>query len=246
MNYDGETLYDQDAFLQQYIQKRDRGNAPNETLEQPAFDALLGEVSGLDILDLGCGDGRYGEQLLQRGAKSYHGIDASANMLALARQRLAATPARVEQYAFADFPFPTAAYDVVVSRLALHYLPDLAPVITGVRRALRPGGRLIFSVEHPAITAYDSDLRGLTGKREQWIIDNYFREGDRVSQWLDHPVLTYHRTIESYFASWQEGGFRCEGLKEATPTLRYVGDPHEVARRQRYPLFLLLAWRKTP
>ncbi len=64
MNYTGYLAYDDDTFFEKYNQKRSRGNTPNELIEQPIINELLGDISGKKILDLGCGDGKYGVELL--------------------------------------------------------------------------------------------------------------------------------------------------------------------------------------
>ena len=56
MKYKSYTVYDEDDFFEKYYQKRNLGNAPNERIEQPIIDELIGEISGLKVLDLGCGD----------------------------------------------------------------------------------------------------------------------------------------------------------------------------------------------
>ena len=57
-----------------YQARRDAGQAPNELIEERVFDQVLGSVRDLDILDLGCGDARYGRLLFDRGCRSYSGI----------------------------------------------------------------------------------------------------------------------------------------------------------------------------
>src|SRR5689334_3251355 len=166
-----------------YQARRDGGCAPNELIEQHAFDGMLGDVRDLDILDLGCGDGRYGQLLLDRGCRSYVGVDASTRMIALAHANLASTKVRVMHARIDQFDFPTAAFDVVVSRMTLHWLDDLAKTFAKIRGALRPEGRLLFSVEHPVLT--NSDAARVEGEgRTHWIVDDYFVQGPRTVRWF--------------------------------------------------------------
>ena len=48
---------------------------------------------------------------------------------------------------------PTASFDLIYSSLVLHYIEHLSALLAEVHRALVPGGRLVFSVEHPVFTA---------------------------------------------------------------------------------------------
>lgn len=99
----------------------------------------------LDILDLGCGTGLCGP-LLQPVARRLTGVDLSPNMLALARDRDVYSELEcvelTEYLARCD-----AEFDLVVAADVFIYLGDLTPVFDGVRRALRAGGCMAFSVE---------------------------------------------------------------------------------------------------
>lgn len=89
------------------------------------------------ILDLGCGDGALTEALVAAGARVI-GVDSSAEMVAAARAR--GLDARVMDGSALTF---VDAFDAVFSNAALHWMRDLAAVIAGVRRALKPGGRFV-------------------------------------------------------------------------------------------------------
>ena len=81
MKYRGSSVYDNPDFFDKYIQKRKKGNSPNDLLDKPYLDMLIGQVHKKSILDIGCGDGIYGKELLVKGASSYYGIDGSKNMI---------------------------------------------------------------------------------------------------------------------------------------------------------------------
>lgn len=99
--------------------------------------ALLAPQPGEQVLDLGCGDGVLTARLQAHGA-TVVGVDASADMVAAARER--GVDARVMDGQ--DLAFE-AAFDAVFSNAALHWLPQGQRVIDGVRRALKPGGRFV-------------------------------------------------------------------------------------------------------
>jgi SAM-dependent methyltransferase len=245
VSLDGPGFYDNDPTFAVYSKRRNRPDSPNQTLELPVVAALLGDPTGQDFLDLGCGDGQFGEVLLAARASSYHGIDGSQNMVSAATARLSGTPGVVQQARLENLSLPAARFSRVSARLVLHYLADLAPLLSEVTKALTDNGLLVFSVEHPVITS--SDLAATeSGLREHWIVDNYFDTGPRTTKWMGAEVVKHHRTVEDYFAAVQSAGLRVEALREAAPQAKHFTDDELFRRRCRIPLFLIIAARKPP
>ncbi|CAM3573787.1 methyltransferase domain-containing protein [Halomonas sp. FME1] len=98
---------------------------------------LLSPQAGESILDLGCGDGALTERLVQLGANVL-GVDASEDMVNATRQR--GISAQIVDAHQLDFDHE---FDAVFSNAALHWMLDPQPVLVGVKRALKPGGRLV-------------------------------------------------------------------------------------------------------
>jgi 2-polyprenyl-3-methyl-5-hydroxy-6-metoxy-1,4-benzoquinol methylase len=94
----------------------------NYVMEEPALLDALGDVRGLRILDLGCGTAALGRRLLEAGCDSYVGIDASAEMVEAARAELAGTGGEIRRGDIEEFAAPANTYDLIVSRMALHYV----------------------------------------------------------------------------------------------------------------------------
>jgi SAM-dependent methyltransferase len=182
-----------------YQTRRDGGQAPNELIEEHVFDQVLGDVRDLDILDLGCGDGRYGRLLIDRGCRSYVGVDASSRMIALADGNLAGTSARLMHARIDQFDFRPTAFHLIISRMTLHWVDDLSTVFAAISQALHPSGRFVFSVEHPILTS--SDAARTEGKpRTHWVVDDYFIQGPRTVRWFGADVqkpIAARRTTSS-------------------------------------------------
>jgi ubiquinone/menaquinone biosynthesis C-methylase UbiE len=121
----------------------------NAYYERPATLSLLGDVGGKRVLDAGCGPGIYAEELVGRGAEVV-GFDASGRMVELAKERLRG---RAEiSHANLEEPLgwlEDASFDLVVSALAMDYVEDWGAPLSEFHRVLKPGGKLVFSVEHP-------------------------------------------------------------------------------------------------
>ncbi|MGH7897665.1 MAG: class I SAM-dependent methyltransferase [Candidatus Binatia bacterium] len=92
---------------------------------------------GLRALDVGCGTGHHLEWLRERGFEGA-GIDASGEMLALARQRNPEADLRLADVE--SLPFPNASFDVVLCIEVLRYLPEMSRCLSEIGRVLVPGG----------------------------------------------------------------------------------------------------------
>ncbi len=80
MVYSGPTFYDDRTVFNTYMARRQQETSANESIEKPLIWQLLGDVNGLDILDLGCGEATIAHELFAKGCRSYYGIDGSDNM----------------------------------------------------------------------------------------------------------------------------------------------------------------------
>ena len=132
---------------------------------------------------------------------------------------------------------------LIISRLAFHYIKDLAPVFKGIDTSLKKGGIVVFSVEHPIITScYEAYHQKV--KRGNWIVDNYFKSGERINNWIGKDVVKYHRTIAEYFQLFQKTGFNLVQLEESKPDKANFTNLVEYERRSRIPLFLFFKLEK--
>jgi SAM-dependent methyltransferase len=213
----------------------------NFVMEEPAVLDAVGDVFGLRILDLGCGDAAIGRRLLEAGCRGYVGIDASARMIEAADAALHGTAGEARRDTIERFSAPADSFDLVISRLALHYVEDLDATLAACRACLSSGGRMVFTVVHPVVTSHDAGSPG-DEQRASWVVDDYFNEAPRELDWLGGRVVWHHRTVEQYVATFQRAGFRLTALSECPPRPeRFADDREELARRRRVPLFLLLA-----
>jgi SAM-dependent methyltransferase len=242
--YTGPSFYDNEQVFARYLSHRqDNPESPNDTLEKPVLLELVGEVAGLKILDLGCGDAAFGREVLERGAKSYLGVDGSHKMIALAQQTLVGTAGLARLENLESWNPPEGAFDLVISRLVLHYIINLERVLAIVYQSLTNSGRLVFSVEHPVITSCNRSYPP-GSIRQDWIVDDYFDTGTRTPLWLGQKVVKVHRTVEDYFIALQAAGFMVESLRESRPRREQFVSEETYQRRRRIPLFLLFAARR--
>ena len=95
----------------------------------------------------------------RHGAVSVLGTDISHRMLETARQKNSDPRITYQCAAMEDLDFPAESFDCVISSLAFHYVKDFSGLASRIGRWLKPGGDLVFSVEHPGV--YGLRLPGL-------------------------------------------------------------------------------------
>ena len=145
-------------------------------IEHATVTSLLPDVAGLTVLDAACGSGRYLRELNQRGASGI-GMDLSPAMLERARS---ITP-RIARADLRALPFDDMSIDLVVCGLALGDVAEIELVLLEIARVLRPGGRVIYSVVHPAGEAAGWS-RTFESEGRQWAIDGFWHSLDRHRQ----------------------------------------------------------------
>jgi SAM-dependent methyltransferase len=240
-------IYDDEQFFSGYSRLPRSVAGLDGAPEWPSLRALLPDLRGRHVLDLGCGFGWFCRWAREQGAAGVLGIDVSERMLARAE---ASTHDPAIVYSRADLEeldLPGESFDLVYSSLAFHYLVNLEALLTQVYRALVPGGRLVFSVEHPLYTA-PSDLTWSVNAagRKTWPIDRYLEEGPRSRDWLTRGVIKQHRTLATYINLLLRLGFTLTHVEEWGPTDEQIAaQPHLADERQR-PTFLLVAARRPP
>lgn len=205
---DSAETTDYDSFAEAYSADNEH-SLMNAYYERPAMLALAGAVAGHRILDAGCGSGPLSAALRDRGAE-VTGIDASTAMLALARRRLGADAALHLADLRDPLPFADDAFDDVVTSLVLHYLEDWGPTLAEMRRVLRPGGRLIVSVQHPFVDYAIQDPRPDYFATTRYCGEFVFGERSVLLNFWRRPL---HAMTDAFTAA----GFRLAALSEPQP-----------------------------
>ena len=192
----------------------------NAFYERPATLSLLPDVKGKRVLDAGCGPGVYAEELVLRGAEVVC-IDASPKMLEFARRRLGAKA----QFHLADLGKPLdflsgESFDLVISPLALDYVPNWDEVFKEFHRVLRGGGVFVFSMEHPRANF-------LLGKTTNYFDLELFSQ---VWRGFGQPVIVtaYRRPLSEVLNTLIDAGFVLDRLLEPRPTEQFrEADPED-------------------
>ncbi|MGW3168456.1 class I SAM-dependent methyltransferase [Streptomyces sp. NPDC001142] len=219
---DPPKVNDYNSFAETYAAENET-NLINGHYERPAMLALAGDVAGRRILDADCGSGPLSAALRDRGA-IVSGFDASAGMLELARRRLGDSADLQVADLGSPLTYPDDTFDDVVASLVLHYLEDWGPALAELRRILKPGGRLIASVDHPFAIHL---MHRQAGREAEY---NYFNTTNWTEEWTmggQTALMSFwHRPLHAMIEAFTAAGFRITVISEPEP------DP---AARELYP-----------
>ena len=237
-----QNIYDTAEFFEGYSRLPRSRHGLEGAPEWPAIRALLPDLRDKRVVDLGCGFGWFARWAAEQGADRVVGIDLSENMIERARRET--SDARVE-YRIADLEtleLPAAAYDFVYSSLAFHYVEDFGRLVRTVHRALVPGARFVFTIEHPIYMApANPGWSKADDGRMSWPLDGYSVEGRRVTDWLAKGVVKYHRTIGTTLNALLATGFALRGVVEFAPTADQIAGDSRLAPEIERPMILIVS-----
>jgi len=166
----------------------DRELNPMLALEKRFLETLLPPVAGLDVVDLGCGTGRWLEMFQGMRPRSLLGVDASVEMLELARGKLGGA-ARFERADCAEAAFESCSADLVLCNFVLSYIEDAGAFLTKVRKMFRAGGSVFITDVHPETSSRLNWRRGVQ-------VEDEFRE-----------IQTFARSLEAVVALCESADF---------------------------------------
>ncbi len=217
-----------DELADVYDQRHgDEGNDWHRLLVEPAVLALLGDVRGKRILDLGCGTGVLARRLLREGAHVV-GVDGSDAFLERARRRPGAESIEwgvvdvLDEEAIAS----RGAFDAVVCTMVLMDVAEVGPLFRGARHLLT-AGPLVVVTAHPCFNHPDVVFwaeAGEDGSGEAWTRRGlklaaygapyrravFGMPGQPVPQWY------FHRPLQELLGPAFEAGLVLDALQEPT------------------------------
>ena len=243
-----QNIFDNDTFFEGYKNLRAGENNYNDLLEQPAMAKMLPDLADKSVLDLGCGYGHNCVDFVSRSAKRVVGIDISEKMLAVANEESANDKIIYRNMSMTDISSLAETFDFIYSSLALHYVEDFDAFAKALYSALNTGGQLLFSQEHPIITAtldgaghFNKDENG---ERVSYTFSDYNRPGERKIHWYVDGVIKYHRTFSNIINALAKAGFVIEEVCEPVPEELAIRKLPTIVKEYIKPNFLIVKARK--
>ncbi|MBI4199607.1 MAG: class I SAM-dependent methyltransferase [Chloroflexi bacterium] len=227
----------------------EEGSEYHRKLVMPGALRLLDLRPGERVLDLACGQGVFC-RLLQKAPVHVTGVDASEELVHLARRRsskhityLVGDARRLEE-------LPSESFDAMACLLAIQNIDPVEPVFDTCARLLRPGGRLVLVLTHPCFRVARQSGWGWDEEREL-----QYRRVDRYATPLKVPIQihpgsqprrvtwTFHRPLQTYVQGLVRAGMWVDVLEEWASHKASQPGPRANAEnlaRQEIPLFLAL------
>jgi len=207
-------------------------------LDGPMLEAC-GNVSGLRVLECGCGQGRFCRMLVERGAMCVLGLDLCPPMVESASEMQSGS----DEYRVADLQdlsfLAGTEFDLAVSYLSQCDLPRFDANNREVFRVLQPGGRFIVANLHPMRSAVGGWHRTADGKKLHVILDRYFEETERHWTMMGVEFTNFHRSLSTYVRSFLDAGFRITGTVEPTVTPEQLKVYPQLDDELRVPNFII-------
>lgn len=213
---------------------------------------ILNVKAGIKVIDIACGQGYFSRALAGAGAEVV-GADISAELVKKAQERSPKTisfcVAEADKLAFAK----SASFDVAIIILAIQNIKNFAGALSECARVLKPKGRLVIVLNHPAFripqkSSWDWDAKkGRQYRRIESYLKEYETEIDMTPGEKDaskkKKTLSFHRPLQSYFKFLNKAGFAVFRLEEWVSHKKSQKGPRSAEEdriRKEIPMFLML------
>ena len=183
---------------------------PMLSLEMRYLEPMLPSSAGLDVVDVGCGTGRWLQILRGTAPRSLLGIDSSAEMLRQARRKLNGA-ARLVHADGSLVSLAPASADLVLGSFLLSYVEDAQRLLFNARAALRENASLFLTDVHPETTLALNWKRGVRGESGFQIIRTVDRSIESVISLCDEAGLRFVMRFEPAFGEAERGMFTAAG-----------------------------------
>jgi SAM-dependent methyltransferase len=172
---------------------------------------VLGDVAGLDVLELGCGAAQWSMSLTRLGARPV-GLDVSSRQLEHARRAMAEEGVEFPliEASAEDVPLADESFDVAFCDHGAFNFADPRRLIPEVARLLRPGGLLAFSMPSPILDIFWNTDREEVAERPQ---NDYFE----LRRFEDHETVDFQLPYGEWIRLFRANGFVIEDLIELRP-----------------------------
>lgn len=222
----------------------------------PNLIRVLDPKKGMIILDVACGQGYFTRAFKSAGAAA-SGCDISRELIEAAKKH---SPAGIDFHVALAHRLSFAAsdsIDAVTIVLALQNIENMAEVLVEVSRVLKPGGRLIVVLNHPAFRIPDRSSWQWDEKlgKQYRRVDAYLSDAKKLIDMSPGEIdknkkeftVSFHRPLQSYVKAMNKAVLSLTRLEEWISHKKSQKGPRaeeEDRIRKEIPLFLMIEARK--
>ncbi len=233
----------------------EEGDLWHRALIDPPLLRLVGEVKGMRVLDLACGNGYLSRRFARQGA-TVTAVDASGPIVERARIREAQEPLGIT-YHIADAGLlemlDGGMFDLVICNMALMDIENAAGAIQEVARVLKQQGRLVISLPHPCFDKIGTSgwaIEHVYPTTTIWRKMSHYREmvvADVPWQPIPGQIINtraHHRPLSWYFRTLRTSGLVVTALEEPEPTEEFLAGSPQGLWIAEIPLHCIIeAWK---
>jgi ubiquinone/menaquinone biosynthesis C-methylase UbiE len=218
----------------------------------PNLLRVLALSRGERIIDIACGQGYFTRKFAEAGAIAI-GADISKELIAAAKKhspKVEYHMAPADKLSFAS----SATFDAATIVLAIQNIENLGGTFAEAKRVLKPDGRLVLVMNHPAFRVPKRTSWGWDEKEKVQYrrVDGYLSAATipidmHPGQSKSAQTLSYHRSLQDFFKALSKAGFAVTKLEEWISHKKSERGPKQAAEdtaRKEIPLFLMLELRK--
>jgi ubiquinone/menaquinone biosynthesis C-methylase UbiE len=219
-----------DDMANEYELFTNDGESYSNLIEWKAIKSILPDLKDKNIIDLGCGTGRFSFLFENMNPENIIGIDLSQKMIEIGLNN-AKIKKSIVKFIHGNIEdlieIKSESIDFVFSSTTLHYIKDLNNIMKQINRILVVGGTCILSVIHPVYSACYPILHEsrVFPNDDEWQI-KYLDNRDRgyVQPWIEYNTnvdnflsFSYHHTMSDYINSMNKAGLQIKKLLEPLP-----------------------------
>ena len=231
----------------EWIEKAQTNDFRNYYL-MPWTMELLGDVNGLKILDLGCGEGGYSREMARRGA-DVTAIDCSEMAIDYAISAAQEDGLNISHFVRNSndlFGIDENSFDVVLCAMMLMDVEDLKGTLNEINRVLKKQGKVLISILHPCFKppvqhhwVKESDII-------QVVVRDYFNppEWQGNIAGIEQPVIYRHKILSEYVKIFAQNGLFISDMNEPIPTEEQVEKSARIGWLKRIPMYLFMELKR--